>query len=209
MHTKTLARPLFISFMFALPLAGCVAEWHDGEQEEFSRSDDDSRSCVCPGDDTPPPNDDPPPSDDGCPSAEGTIYVSNDDAVCDVIDYTCPDTHTAFGGGGCGCGCEPIPSEEPVCPTEDAEGITRVSRDLKVCSTIMFTCPEGSDPFNGTCGCGCIAQEPETPACPDPASANVHYLGEDGSAVCEMVDFECSAGCVKFNDACGCGCIEP
>ena len=202
----TQARPLICSLFLALPLTfGCVAEWHADDDFDTDRPSSRDDSCVC--DDDPPANNDNDPPE-GCPSAEGTIYVGTDAAVCTTIGFTCPDTHTSFNSDACGCGCEPIPMEEPVCPSEDGEGITRVSRDLKVCSTIQFTCPEGSDPFNGTCGCGCIAQTSTTPTCPDPTDPNVHYIGEDGSAVCEMIDFTCPEGCVEFNDECGCGCIE-
>ena len=204
MHAKTLVHPLILcSFILA---AGCVDEWRsDGFDDDF---DSDRRgpggTCSCATDDPPGDNI----GGDGCPSTnEGAIYVGMDSAVCDTIGFTCPDTHTSFNNA-CGCGCEQIPTDEPVCPTEDGEGITRVSRDLKVCSSIQFTCPEGSDPFNGMCGCGCIAQTSTTPACPDAADPNVHYLGEDGSPVCEMIAFTCPEGCVQFNNECGCGCIE-
>ncbi len=209
MHSKTLARPLISSLLLALPLTvGCVAEWHSGE-DPFS----DDTSAACDGHDGTDAgtndNNNNNNGNDDCPSAEGTIYVDTNTAVCDQIGFTCPANYTAFNEVGCGCGCEPMEAEPPVCPEDDGDGITRLSRDLKVCNSITFTCPENSDPFNGACGCGCITQTSTTPSCPDPDAMNVHYLGDSGSAVCEMIPFTCPAGCVQFNDDCGCGCIEP
>jgi hypothetical protein len=210
MHAKTLARPLMLcSLVLAV---GCVDEWRsDGFDDDF---DSDSRggnggNCSCVTD--PNDNNNGNTTPEGCPSEDdGAIYVGTTSAICTTITYSCPDTHTSFADPMCGCGCEVIPDDEPVCPTEDGEGITRISRDLKVCSSIQFTCPEGSDPFNGTCGCGCLAQTQTstTPSCPDVTDPNVFYLGEDGSAVCEMISFTCPENCVQFNNECGCGCIE-
>lgn len=47
--------------------------------------------------------------------------------------------------------------------------------------------------------------------CPDSRDPKVHYVADSdrNPAVCQTVRFLCVTGFTPFNNACGCGCIEP
>lgn len=140
-----------------------------------------------------------------CPDPMTARYLSEDFASCGQIQFNCPSEYQSFAIEGCGCGCVMGVPPDP-CPPSDAEGLIMVSRETKVCETVEFTCPEGSQKFFADCGCGCIAAA-QVPNCPDPNDPMVHYLGDDPS-VCSLITFTCPDTCTPFNDDCGCGCIE-
>lgn len=47
--------------------------------------------------------------------------------------------------------------------------------------------------------------------CPDPRDPKVHYVADSdrNPAVCQTLRFLCVPGFTPFDNACGCGCIEP
>lgn len=141
-----------------------------------------------------------------CPDPMASLYLSEDAAACDIVEFSCPDGYERFVIDGCGCGCELVEALDP-CPTAEDGDVLFVSRDATVCGKVAFECPEGDTQFYAECGCGCITPPPE-PVCPSQDDPKVHYLNTDPT-VCAAITFTCDPGCERFDNECGCGCIEP
>lgn len=141
-----------------------------------------------------------------CPDPMSAIFLSEDDASCAAVEFSCPEGYEKFLVDNCGCGCVEVEPLDP-CPGAGDEGVLFVSTDPTVCGKVAFECPAGDTQFFAACGCGCIAPPPE-PQCPDAGDSRVHYLNTDRE-VCDAITFTCEPGCTEFNDVCGCGCIEP
>lgn len=229
---RLIAFPLTLTTM---ALSGCIFEWREDDRDSrrgfHDRMVDDCPSdqvwdpvaCECVPrdtfDDAPDAGPGDPPPDSGvpsdipdagtstttCPDPMTSLYLSEDFVSCGTIEFNCPTEYESFSIADCGCGCF-MDGPPDACPADDAEGLIVVSRETKVCETVMFNCPEGTQKYFADCGCGCVAAA-QGPQCPDPNDPMVHYLGDDPS-VCDLITFTCPDTCTPFNNDCGCGCIE-
>ncbi len=207
MNTTKLATTFTIASCIALA-SGCAFEWNEDGLEHECTTDEIGED----------PNQDPNADGETCPAEADAIYISKNEETCTGLDFSCPEDFAQFDDA-CGCGCakdttnppDAEPPPEPACPA--ASDTTFMNTDRKVCDTITFSCPEGSEKFDLACGCGCEKTAAENPA-PDPDPAcpalddpNTHWVSQD-AAVCDTLEFTCENGCIRFDSACGCGCIE-
>lgn len=91
------------------------------------------------------------------------------------------------------------------CP--QGEGVSYVSRNKHVCSTVLFTCVPGSVSFNNQCGCGCEPDPTPPPSCPEASDPSATYIANDPGS-CALIRFACAEGKAPFFSDCGCGCVD-
>ncbi len=136
-----------------------------------------------------------------CPDADApeVTYLGDDQTVCEVIEFTCPEGQARFDST-CGCGCE------AACPDPTSGEVHYLSDDPDTCDLITFSCPAGCAPFDDGCGCGCIEPPPGS-GCPDPNDPGVLYVSTS-TAVCDEISLACGISDIPFDDDCGCGCLR-
>lgn len=85
------------------------------------------------------------------PTAPRVHYQSQDYSKCAGKTLDCTTEQNGFSNA-CGCGC--IDKGEGGCPPVFRGGVTYVSLDPAMCSSVP-TCDLGQYGFSNSCGCGC------------------------------------------------------